>query len=82
MKVGRKLSLSEPAGYCITVQGHLDETWAEWFAGMTITIEHNDDGSPLTTLTGTVADQAALHGYLGKLYTLGLPLIAVAYREL
>lgn len=80
MKAGRKLSLSEPAGYCITVQGHLDETWAEWFSGMTITIEYNDDGLPLTVLTGMVSDQAALHGYLGKLYTLGMPLITVALR--
>jgi len=33
--------------------------------------------SARTTLTGTVADQAALLGLLQKLYTLGLPLLLV-----
>jgi hypothetical protein len=43
---------------------------------MTITIESDGDGLPVTTLTGTV-DQAALHGLLRRLYSLGLPLISV-----
>ncbi len=30
-----------------------------------------------TRLTGTVVDQAALHGLLRKLYDLGLPLLSV-----
>jgi hypothetical protein len=34
------------------------------------------DGPPVTTLTGTVADQAALQGLLRRLYSLGLPLIS------
>lgn len=31
----------------------------------------------MTALTGYLADQAALHGVLGLLYELGLPLLAV-----
>jgi len=41
---------------------------------MTLTVE--SDGSPVTTLTGLV-DQAALHGLLRRLYSLGLPLNSV-----
>jgi hypothetical protein len=44
---------------------------------MTITVESEGDGPPVTTLTGTVADQAALQGLLRRLYSLGLPLISV-----
>jgi hypothetical protein len=40
---------------------------------MTITPEPNGD----TVLTGTVVDQAALHGLLRKLRDLGLPLLSI-----
>ena len=38
------------------------------------------DGQPVTILTGTI-DQAALHGLLRRLYSLGLPLISVKLVE-
>lgn len=41
-----------------------------------LTIDSDADGLPITTLTGTF-DQAALHGLLRRLYSLGLPLISV-----
>jgi hypothetical protein len=44
---------------------------------MTIMVESEGDGPPTTTLTGVVADQAALQGLLRRLYCLGLPLISV-----
>lgn len=43
---------------------------------MTIVVESEGDGPPITTLTGTV-DQAALQGLLRRLFSLGLPLISV-----
>ena len=76
-EVEQKLTLDQPATYQITVPGHLDESWAEWAGGMTITVENGDDNPPSTTLTGVVADQAALQGLLRRLYSLGLPLISV-----
>jgi len=72
----RKLSLDRPATYQIQVPGHLDESWSDWAGGMTITVESEGDGPPVTTLTGTL-DQAALQGVLRRLYSLGLPLISV-----
>ncbi len=72
----RWLTLDRPARYEIKVPGHLDETWSDWIEGVTITLEHGIDGSPVTRLTGTV-DQAALHGLLRRLYALGLPLLSV-----
>jgi len=63
--------------YEIRLQGHLDEQWAAWFGGLTLTLEANGD----TLLTGPVVDQAALHGLLRKVRDLGLPLLAVRRIE-
>ena len=72
----QKLTLDRPATYQIRVPGHLDESWSDWAGRMTITVESEGEGPPVTTLTGTV-DQAALQGLLRRLYSLGLPLISV-----
>ena len=79
-KAEKKLSLDRPATYQIKVPGHLDESWSDWVGGMTITIEGEDDGPPVTTLTGAL-DQAALQGLLRRLYSLGLPLVSVICLE-
>ena len=68
----------ETAIYEIRLKGHLDDTWAGWFDGMTITLEDNGD----TLLTGPVIDQAALHGLLKKVRDLGLPLYSVNCLEI
>jgi len=72
----RKLTLDRPATYQITVPGELDESWSDWAGRMTISVQKEGDGPPVTTLTGTV-DQAALQGLLRRLYSLGLPLLSV-----
>jgi len=63
--------------YEIRVKGHLDVRWADWFDGLILAQE--SDGT--TVLRGSVVDQAALHGVLGKVRDLGLPLIAVNRRR-
>ena len=79
-KVSQKLTLDRPATYQIKVPGHVDESWSDWVGGMTITVESEGEGPPLTTLTGKL-DQAALLGLLRRLYALGLPLISVICDE-
>jgi hypothetical protein len=59
--------------YEIRIKGHLDESWADWFSGLVIS--HEDSGA--TLLTGSLPDQAALHGVLNRLRDLGIELIAV-----
>ena len=76
----QKLTLDRPAVYEIKVPGELDESWTDWDAKMTVTVEREGKGPPVTTLTGTV-DQAALHSLLRWLYALGLPLISVISVE-
>jgi hypothetical protein len=75
--VRTKLTLSQPATYEICVPGELDPSWSDWAGGMAIAVVSKGDGPPVTTLTGTVADQAALQGLLRRLYSLGLPLLSV-----
>jgi len=59
--------------YEIRIKGHLDESWADWFDGMRI--RHEDNGE--TLLSGSLPDQAALHGVLNRLRDLGIQLISV-----
>jgi hypothetical protein len=63
----------QPGRYEIRLKGHLDNRWAAWFDGLTITREDNGE----TFLTGPVVDQAALYGLLRKVRDLGLPLVSV-----
>ncbi len=69
----RKNNLNSPIVYEIRVKGHLDSQWADWFESLSITLEENGD----TVLTGSLVDQAALHGVLKKVRDLGLPLVSV-----
>lgn len=71
-----RLTLYQPMTYNIQVPGHLDESWQEWDGRMTVTAELDKQGQPVSTLSGCL-DQAALQGLLRRLYSLGLPLIAV-----
>ena len=68
---------NEPGLTKIRIKGHLDNRWADWFDGLTITLEENGD----TLLTGLVVDQAALHSLLRKVRNLGLPLVSVIHVD-
>jgi len=59
--------------YQIRIQGHLGSEWTDWFEGLTLTLEDNGE----TLLSGSVGDQAALHGLLRKVRDLGMPLLSV-----
>ena len=59
--------------YQITLHGTLDESWSEWFDGLTIT----HDAAGYTHLTGMVRDQTALYGLIDKARDLALTLVAV-----
>ena len=79
-KKNQKLTLDRPATYQIQVPGVIDESQVDWTSGLKVTVESEDAKYPITTLT-TKVDQAALHGLLRRLYSLGLPLISVILVE-
>ena len=63
--------------YRITIKGHLDSDWSDWFDGLTITLAENGE----TILSGPIIDQTALHGVLNKIRDLGLPLTGLSRIE-
>ena len=72
-----QLTPGEPASYRIEVEGSLDEQWSGRLGGMQIDTASRADQKPVTTLTGTVRDQAALMGVLNSLYQLHMTILSV-----
>lgn len=62
-----------PEYYEIKIKGHLDQHWSEWFAGLKISYLDGD----VTKLSGSLPDQAALHGLLERVRDFNLTLISV-----
>jgi hypothetical protein len=65
--------MSDPAHYEIRVKGHLPDLWTDQFGGLTI--DNLPTGEAL--LSGTLPDQAALHGVLNRILYLGLTLVSL-----
>ena len=65
------------ANYRIVVKGYLDPSYSDRVAGMKIEVTQRGDLKPITTLFGTVIDQAELSGVLETLYSLHLTLLNV-----
>ena len=65
--------MEESTVYQIKIKGHLDDTLAGWFDGMTVS--NLEEGNAL--LSGPLPDQAALQGILKQIGNLGITLISV-----
>ena len=61
-----------PARYEVRVDAVLDDRWAAWFDDLDIRTHEGE-----TVLSGSLPDQAALHGVLDKVRDLGLAVITV-----
>jgi len=72
-EINPEIDPGQPLVYQIRIKGHLGRQWADWFGGLTITLEDNGE----TLLTGPVVDQAALYGLLRKVRDVGIPLLSV-----
>jgi hypothetical protein len=73
----KQLKFEAPGTYRIRVQGILSQNWSDRLGGMAISVSETEEQAPQTTLTGTLADQAALVGVLNTLYDLHLPVLSV-----
>jgi hypothetical protein len=72
-EINSEIDPSQPMVYQIRIKGHLGREWTDWFGGLTITLADNGE----TLLTGSVVDQAALHGLLKKVRDIAMPLVSV-----
>jgi hypothetical protein len=72
-EINSEIDPGQPLVYQIRIKGHLGREWTDWFGGLTITLEDNGE----TLLTGSVVDQAALHGLLRKVRDVAMPLVSV-----
>jgi hypothetical protein len=66
-------ALDRPAIYEFKVAQSLSDRRATWFNGMELTYDNQGN----TLLTGTIIDQAALHGVLNKIRDLNLVILSV-----
>lgn len=66
-------AMDGPAVYEFRVAQSLSDQWAAWFDGLELACD--DQGN--TLLSGTIVDQAALHGVLAKIRDLNLILLSV-----
>jgi hypothetical protein len=65
--------MDKPYWYEIRVEGQLADRWSDWFDGLAIQRDSDDQ----TTLSGWITDQSALLGVLTRIHNLNLSLIAV-----
>ncbi len=66
-----------PMDYEIVIRGILPSNWVYWFDGWTIASSH--EGT--TVLTGTIVDQAELHGLLNIIGNLNLKLVSLQPKQ-
>jgi hypothetical protein len=71
-----KLTLDFPATYQIRIPGVPKKGCIDWDGVIDVEVQGGRKSSPSTSLT-FIGDQAALQGFLRRLYSLGLPLISV-----
>ena len=77
----QQITVDSPAPYELRFHGRLDQRWSEYLGGLEIRVDSPPDEAPVTVITGTFQDQAALAGALNLLYDLGLPLLSVEYLD-
>jgi len=74
----KRLFFEVPLSYFeIVVQGHIDDQWRAYLAGLAV--EHLETGN--TRLHGELADQASIYGTISKLRDMNLKLISLQRIE-
>jgi len=66
-----------PRYWKIRIKGNLDERWKDWFDGLSVTNQGNDE----VLLQGIVRDQSTLVGIINQIHNLNLELISTICEE-
>jgi len=68
--------VTQPAAYRIRIAGRVNDGWSDFMSNLEQSF-NQENGATITTITGTVTDQAALHGLLEHIRDLNLTLLSV-----
>jgi len=68
--------VTQPATYRIRIAGRVNDGWSDFMSNLEQSFD-KENGVTITTISGIVTDQAALHGLLEHIRDLNLTLISV-----
>jgi len=68
--------VAQPNTYHIRIAGRVKDGWSDFMGNLEQSFDQ-ENGVTITTITGTVTDQAALHGMLEYIRDLNLTLLSV-----
>ncbi len=68
--------VTQPATYRIRIAGRVNDGWSDFMSDLEQSFDQ-ENGVTITTITGTVSDQSALHGLLEHIRDLNLTLLSV-----
>ena len=69
-------NITQPAAYRIRIVGRVNNGWSDFMSNLEESFDQ-ENGVTITTITGVVTDQAALHGLLERIRDLNLTLLSV-----
>jgi len=76
-----KQSFSSPAVYEIRVQGELSNQSLKQLGGLELEVIKKKQGTPVSKLSGRIADQSALSGILNELYDMHMMVLSVNIKD-
>ena len=68
--------VTQPATYRIRIAGRVNDGWSDFMSNLEQSFDQ-ENGVTITTISGIVTDQAALHGLLEHIRDLNLTLLSV-----
>ena len=68
--------VTQPATYRIRIAERVNDGWSDFMSDLEQTFD-KENGVTITTITGVVTDQSALHGLLERIRDLNLTLLSV-----
>jgi hypothetical protein len=68
--------VTQPTTYRIRIAGRVNDGWSDFMSDLEQSFDQ-ENGATITTITGLVADQSALHGMLEHIRDLNLTLLSV-----
>lgn len=70
-------NVTQPAAYRVRIAGRVNNGWSDFMSNLEESCEQ-ENGVAVTTISGVVTDQAALHGLLERIRDMNLTLLLVA----